>query len=439
MSTHVKVIFPANEPDEPSWPYIGYDVEKRSREVLSVLKDRLPETMFTAEISRSPTQAEQKLRQDMEGGPPRPDGYLVYMTALWTGVAEFYVRNAKPVIIADELYSGSGGFLKVHSLIKEEHLPAISVASSNLEDIVDAIRLIDVVKNMREARILVVADGEALGADAHTVEAAQALFGIQLIRMSSDELQAYYDDTDPGEALEWRDRWAREALRVVEPDETELLRSARMYLALRSALADTQTDAVTVDCLGLFYSGKLAAYPCLGFFQLNNEGKTGVCEADVDSTLTQLLIRYLTGRPAYVSDPVIDMATDQIVYAHCVATNRVFGPDGPANPYIIRSHAEDQKGASVQSLMPLGHQVTTAKVSVKHRAFAIHSGKTVANVADEKACRTKLAAHVDAQRVLDNYHSELFGWHRVTCYGDYRKQLIDLATLYGLRIIEEDK
>jgi len=27
---------------------------------------------------------------------------------------------------------------------------------------------------------------------------------------------------------------------------------------------------VTVDCLGLFYSDELPAYPCLGFFQLNN-------------------------------------------------------------------------------------------------------------------------------------------------------------------------
>ena len=51
----------------------------------------------------------------------------------------------------------------------------------------------------------------------------------------------------------------------------------------------------------------------------------------------------------------------------------------------------------------------------------------------------EFTAEVDAQRILDNYHSELFGWHRVTCYGDYRKQLIDLATLYGLKIIEEDR
>lgn len=438
MSTHIKVIFPENQPDSPSWPYIGYDVEKRSREVLSSLKTWLPEMEFTAEVCRSVEQAEKAFRQDTEDDQVHYDGYLVYMTALWTGITEFYVRNARPVIFADDLYAGSGGFLKVYSLIKEKNLPALGVASSNFEDIVNALRLIDVMKQMREAKILVIADGETWAADQQTVLATRKLFGTQIFRMNSTQLQAYYDTVDVNEARDWQARWMREAQEVVEPTADEILKSGRMYLALLKAMEAFQADAVTVDCLGLFYSNKLAAYPCLAFFQLNNDGLTGVCEADVDSSLTQLLIRYLAGRPAYVSDPVIDLATDQIIYAHCVATNRVFGPDGPPNSYIIRSHAEDRKGASVQSLMPLGHQVTTAKVSVKNQAFAIHTGRTVANVADEKACRTKLAAEVDASRILDNYHSELFGWHRVTSYGDWRKQLINLATLYGLKIFEED-
>ena len=89
--------------------------------------------------------------------------------------------------------------------------------------------------------------------------------------------------------------------------------------------------------------------------------------------------------------------------------------------------------------MPLGEIVTTIKVSVMNKAFSIHQGRTVANIDDEKACRTKLAAEANVEKIMENYHFEIFGWHRVTFYGDYRKQLIDLATLYGLKIYEEDK
>jgi L-fucose isomerase-like protein len=153
-------------------------------------------------------------------------------------------------------------------------------------------------------------------------------------------------------------------------------------------------------------------------------------------TCTQLMMRYLTGRPGYVSDPVIDTARGWIIYAHCVATNRPFGPQGKANPYIIRSHAEDQKGASVQSLLPVGETVTTLEIDVGGKRMVIHSGKTVANVDDPKACRTKLAAKTDAENILNEWD---MGWHRVTVYGDWRKQALQLARLYGLTVNEEDR
>ena len=80
----------------------------------------------------------------------------------------------------------------------------------------------------------------------------------------------------------------------------------------------------------------------------------GACEADLESSISMLLMTYLVGRPGFISDPVIDTAKNQIIYAHCVAPTRVFGPNGPGNPYHIRNHSEDRKGAVVRSLLPLG-------------------------------------------------------------------------------------
>ncbi len=68
--------------------------------------------------------------------------------------------------------------------------------------------------------------------------------------------------------------------------------------------------------------------------------------------------------------------------------------------------------------------------------MVIHTGKTTRNVDEPKACRTKLAAKANAERILDNWG---MGWHRVTVYGDWRKQVMDLATLLGIEVFEEDK
>lgn len=431
MSTRVKTIFLANEPDRPSWPYMNYDVAKKSKEVLDTLQSQLPAIEFESSILRSSGEAEKLI--DQEQG--KFDGYLVYMTAMWTKIEQAFARKAHPVVIADDLYAGSGGILSVRSIINRERLPVVTVASSDFRDTLEAVRLFDVMRKLRDSRILVVSDRRKEQGEPERVEPT----GVTLIALGSERLRTYYDDADQNEARGYAERWMAEALKIVEPDEEEILRSARMYLALKAAMRELEADAVTVDCLGLYYGNKLPAYPCLAFFQLNNEGSTGVCEADVRSTISQLMFRYLAGRPAYVSDPVIDTAADQIIYAHCVATNRVFGPEGTSNPYIIRSHAEDGKGASVQSLMPSGETVTSVQIDPWKKAFVVHNARTVGNVESDKACRTKLAAEVDAQTVMDNYHFDLFGWHRVTCYGDYRAPCVNLANLYGLDVYEEDR
>lgn len=55
------------------------------------------------------------------------------------------------------------------------------------------------------------------------------------------------------------------------------------------------------------------------------------------------------------------------------------------------SHAEDQKGASVQTMLPLNLPVTTYKLCTDKNAFAVHSGIAVGNVGLDRGCRTKLA------------------------------------------------
>jgi L-fucose isomerase-like protein len=434
MKAKVKVIFPALKQGEPGWPYIDYDYKRRTEEIISKLEENIPEIEFSKAILHSPEEARKML--DAEEG--NYDGYLVYLTTLWTGIPEFTVLNYHPVVVADELFSGSGGFINTHSLIKKEKLPVVSIASSNFEDIVDGVKLFPVMKKMKNSRILAVFDEEGFFVNSYVINRIKEIFGTEVLQMKSEEMNSYYRGVDVSEAEKIKTKWIKEAAKVVEPSEDEILKSAKLFLAIKKAMDDKNADAFTVDCLSLCYEHKLPAYPCLSLFQLNNDGIPGACEADLESAITQMLIQYLTGRPSYVSDPVIDTATNQIIYAHCVATNRVYGPDGLANPYIIRSHAEDRKGASVQSLMPLEETVTTVKVSLD-KAFAIHQGKTIANVEQDKGCRTKLAAGVEAEKVLERYHFELFKWHLVTCYGDFRKQFINLATLYGLEIFEQDK
>ena len=118
----------------------------------------------------------------------------------------------------------------------------------------------------------------------------------------------------------------------MSPRPTRSSRSAAMYVGMRDLMKQHGARAIAINCLGGFYGGHMAAYPCLGFSQLNNDGFVGACEADMKSTLTMLAMSRLVGRPGYISDPVIDTSKNQIIYAHCVAMTRVDGPKGTPNP-----------------------------------------------------------------------------------------------------------
>lgn len=422
----VTLVFCHIPPEHPTWPAIGYDYEGRKRELAAKLQEACPNIRFTVRTARNAAEAEAIVKET-----PDVDGYVCYVIGIWTGVPNVLVRAGKPVVMADDLYAGSGETLIMAGVVNREKLPVVTVSSSRFEDVVDAVRLFEVIRAMKESTILDVVDYDI----EQWANGIKNVLGTTVVRIGSEELASYYSRASDSEAEQWANLWVKQAKKVVEPTREELVKSGKMYLALCQAAQDKRADAVTMDCLGMFYSGRVTAYPCLSHFQMNNDGSTGVCEADLNSTCTQLMMRYLTGRPGYVSDPVIDTARGWVIYAHCMASNRVFGPQGKANPYIIRSHAEDAKGAAVQSLMPLNETVTTLIIDVVGKRMAIHTGKTCANVDDPKACRTKLAAQTNAQNLLNEWD---MGWHRVTVYGDWRKQSLNLARLYGITVNEED-
>ncbi|MFO7669779.1 MAG: hypothetical protein R6W31_08985, partial [Bacteroidales bacterium] len=143
------------------------------------------------------------------------------------------------------------------------------------------------------------------------------------------------------------------------------------------------------------------------------------------------------GRPGYISDPVIDTSKGQIIYAHCVAPTKVFGPEGMENPFSIMTHSEDRQGASVRSVLPAGYLTTTLEIDPEKKEILLHQAKSVDNDSDDRACRTKLCAEPvgDMEKLFTMW--DQWGWHRVTFYGDLKEPAYALADTIGWKVTEE--
>ncbi len=425
--TKLRLVFTHIPPEKATWPYQGYDYEGRKKALTAQLQKACPNVEFLPATAVNADEAKQILENDAE-----VDGYVVYIVGIWSRAPKTIYDSGRPTLLVDDLYAGSGEYLIDISDAKRRGLKVAGISSSRFSDVVEGIKAFEVMKKLRCSLILDVTNGNP-GARGTAVE---ELFGTKVKKITGEEISAAYQKADRAEARKYAFRWTKEALKVVEPSPEEIRKSAAMYIAMRNLMAENKSPALTINCLNLFYAGLLPAYPCLGLFQLNNDGFVGACEADLESTITMLLMTYLTGRPGYISDPVVDTSKNQIIYAHCVAPNKVFGPKGPANPYEIRSHSEDRKGAAVRSLMPLNQAVTTLKYHPIRKEVIIHTAQTVANIDEDKACRTKLAATVkDMNKIQSQWDQH--GWHRVTVYGNYRRQVDTISALLGFSVVDE--
>ncbi|MBL8293112.1 MAG: hypothetical protein JNN08_14795 [Bryobacterales bacterium] len=423
----VRVVFSQPERDREGWPYVNYDYATRQRQVMERFRRAIPTIDFIPSTVASAREGSE-LFNDASA-----DGFVVYLLGIPSGgIARRLIDAGKPVVLVDDLYGGTGEFLTTYSRAVAEKKPVAGVSSSNFDDVTQIVRCYEAIRKLKASTILDVCERVNRG----DVPAIPQAFGTRVKTVGAAEINDAYRKASDSEATRWADQWLKEAEKTVEPSRDELVRSARMYLAMAEMLKDSRAQAMDVDCLHLFYGKKLPAYPCIGFREFNDAGLVGACEADLQSTITMLAMTYLAGRPGFISDPVIDTSKNQIIYAHCVAPTRPYGPSSPVVRFHLRDHSEDRKGAVVQAFLPIGETTTTLKILPQTREMVFHQAKAVDNLEDDRACRTKLAAQpADARALLTGWHR--WGWHRVTYYGDLRAPVEAFAALTGLNFVTE--
>ena len=466
----------------PDWPHVGFDARPTMERMMNALTTGCPEIEFVESQVCSPNLheggelAKEIVNDDL--AKDDIDGYVVVQINLVSAGIHSVVASGKPVLYADHIFGGSHAFLTntshfyhsktenvapiassslAHLVAAAKCLPlaktggnkaftdavaklrrdivaGVNVDMKCIDDKFDMLSIDDLRKEHKTKKILEFEQGWG-----DIIEPTKEIFGINVIRRSFTELHDLWTRADKDQAMEIVKRWQMSATDIVDVSGETLEKSARMYLAMKQCLKNHGAESITINCFGGFMGGSLQAYPCLGFLELLNEGLIGACECDILSTLTMTVMTTLTkGRPGFISDPVMDIASKQITYAHCVASTKALGPKGPSNPYAILTHNEDRAGASVRSMLPSGYMTTTLQMQPIQKMILFHQAKAVGNDTRDYACRTKLAAVPvgDFEKLMHEGWAG-WGWHRVTFYGDLKEPVFALADALGWKVIEE--
>ena len=415
---------------QPTWPRPDLDVAKEKADLEATLaaaeRKNAAMVRFTGgDLVRTPEDAERFV-----AGLGDADGVLIVDLTSGTGGMLRPLRDLPvPVLLYSRPYSG-WSYPEVVAWVQSGKRADL-IVTSEPADLDPYLKMFRAIHHLRKSKVLVVSSG---GARSRTAEEFTKQFGTTFAFPSYADLKAAFDTADAKAAEKEAAEFTRAALKVVEPSSKDVNDSMRLYHGILAILKREKANAMTIDCLGGFKRGDLPAYPCLAWTKLNDQGLYGVCEADVASTMTQLLLTSYTAKPGFVTDPVFDTGRGEIIHAHCVAATAMAGFDARRSPYAIRSHMEDNKGVSIQVMMPAKGTVTVGKF-LNPALFGISTGEVLGNVDNPRGCRTKIRTKVaDARKMLENYTG---GLHRVVYYGDYVKDVERMGRLMGFKVNRE--
>jgi hypothetical protein len=365
------------------------------------------------------------------------DGILVIHLTMGTGgILQALAEAGKPVAVFAAPYSGHewtsfGSLQKQPAGAKMEFF-----LTSDYSQLATAIRPFRAIHHLREARILDVTTRSIQG----DADRMKAKFGTEIKRIDLDTVVQAYNAISEAEAKAETQRWIKGAEAVIEPSPQDIYKSCRLALAFENMLAEEEATVLTVDCYGTMWDKtiKLPAYPCIGFSRLNDMGLGGICESDLRSAMTHIILQGLTGKPGFISDPTVDESTESIILAHCMSARKMDGPNGPAAPYKIRTVHEREEGVTPQSQMRKGEKVTQA-ILIGTDLIQYFTGEIIdapVGLEYDRGCRTKINVKPDGD-VTALWKNWSNGLHRQTVYGNVAKELGQFCRYMDIKMVDE--
>jgi L-fucose isomerase-like protein len=219
-----------------------------------------------------------------------------------------------------------------------------------------------------------------------------------------------------------------------ELDRAAVRRTLGGYLALRQLAEEERLAGLAVRCWPEFFT-ELGCAACGAMSMLSDELVPCSCEADINGTITQLILQWINGEPAFGTDVVsFDLEDDTVVVWHCG-----LAPLSMADPEV-RPRAAIHSNRQLPLLMefPLKPgRVTVARLSEATGGYRLVVGGGEMLRAPMSFSGTSGVLRFDrpARQVLDTLLGEGLEHHVTLTYGNQVPALLALARMLDLPVL----
>lgn len=218
-------------------------------------------------------------------------------------------------------------------------------------------------------------------------------------------------------------------------NQEQLDRSFRVFCALQDVRRDSGASGLAVRCWPEMFT-EYGCAACGPMAMMNQERVPSACEADVNGSITQLLLQELSDQPAWMADLVdITPADDTAVIWHCgLAPLSMRDPEVPAEATIHTNRR-----------MPLLHQfpIKPGRITLARLSRARNEVKLMIAGADVirapmafTGCSGTIRFDRPAAAVHETIMREGLEHHFALAYGDHKPALRAIAARWKLPVLE---
>jgi hypothetical protein len=279
-----------------------------------------------------------------------------------------------------------------------------AVSERMFRDLADQVKLIRALKRLRSEHILTVTDSQWVNVfygdvlknppadyNERILGAIRDIFGTRVTRIGTKEVTADRDIrdlwlSDSKQANDIAQRWIRNAQKMTYTIESEVVRSAKLYLAMKLLMQKYNATAMAFHIRALIPNPKPDeyVYPALAVSEFQLENKVAKCQSHLNVLLSEMLLQYAYGRPSMLGDYSVDTYNNISCVQHCEGPWNPWG-DERRVPYILTDHRERRVrtrnapgvGAASWVLYPPGEPVTMWQLEVLNKELLLHTGPTV--------------------------------------------------------------
>lgn len=288
---------------------------------------------------------------------------------------------------------------------------------------------------LRGARVGVVGEGpEGLDSCRYNDRALERSLGLELVHVDLGEVLQKARAAEPEEIEAVLQRLLSQLDGLQELDQTALRGTLATYLTLRQLAEQEGLDGLAVRCWPEFFT-ELGSAACGAMSLLSDELTPCSCEADVNGTITQLILQWLSGEPAFGSDLVsFDVEKDAAILWHCG-----LAPLSMADPSVqLRGTIHSNRQLPLLMEFPLKPgRVTVARLSEAHGSYRliVGSGEMVRAPMSFTGTSGVLRFDRPAGEVLNVILREGLEHHVSLTYGDHVPALLTLADILELPVL----